>query len=223
MPRPNVLIIGDTHEPFCHPDYLDFCRDTAKKFKCTDIYHIGDEVDNHAISFHDHDPDGDSPEGEFQKAVNKLKRWYKAFPNVKVCVGNHSALPFRQAYTSGLPKRFLKTYEEVWEAPKGWQWNLEYVTACGALIEHGTGASGKNAAIKRAEQHRMNTVIGHCHTEFGVKFSVSRKDIIYGMSVGCGIDRQAYAFAYAKENAAKPILGCGVIVEGIPMSVPMSL
>ena len=54
----NVGIIGDTHEPFCHPDYLNFCYETFNRFGCSTIVHIGDEVDNHALSYHEHDPDG---------------------------------------------------------------------------------------------------------------------------------------------------------------------
>jgi len=33
------------------------------------------------------------------------------------------------------------------------------------------------------------------------------------MSVGCGIDRRSYAFAYGKDFKKKPILGCGVVME----------
>jgi len=41
-----------------HPGYLDFCLRVQERFGCSDVIHIGDEVDNHAISYHEHDPDG---------------------------------------------------------------------------------------------------------------------------------------------------------------------
>lgn len=52
----NVLIIGDTHMPFEHKHYLEFCVETKKKYKCNTILHIGDTVDLHSISYHEHDP-----------------------------------------------------------------------------------------------------------------------------------------------------------------------
>lgn len=52
-----VLLIGDSHIPYEHRDYLKFCKAVAKKYNCTKFVHVGDEVDNHAISFHDTDPE----------------------------------------------------------------------------------------------------------------------------------------------------------------------
>lgn len=224
MKHTNTLVIGDTHEPFCHRDYLDFCLETKKRFDCGKVKHVGDEVDNHALSYHEHDPDGHSASGEMALAMKRMKRWYKAFPRVDICVGNHSALPFRKAFTAGLPSRWLKAYSEVWEAPKGWRWALEWVDD-GVLYTHGTGASGKNAALVQAEKNRMPTVIGHTHTFAGAQYHASRKDLVWGLNVGCGIDRKAYSFAYAKEQANKPVLGCGVVLEDgrIPLFIPMPL
>jgi predicted phosphodiesterase len=223
--RKNQLIIADTHEPFCLPDYLEFTKDVQRKYNCDDhVIHIGDEVDNHALSYHEKDANGKAIYAEMDDAMKRLLKWYKAYPNVTVCVGNHSALPFRQANTAGIPARWLKTYKEVWSAPKGWKWVLEVIID-DVLYEHGTGASGKNAALSRAEKHRMRTVIGHTHTNAGAQFNASRKDLIWGLNVGAGIDHRAYAFAYAKENAAKPVIGCGVVAEGgrVPIFVPMAL
>ena len=90
----NVGIIGDTHEPFCHKDYRDFCYEVFSRFGVSQIIHIGDEVDNAALSYHESPvglPDAESEAEQAQAAMNK---WYETFPDVKVCVGNHSALPF---------------------------------------------------------------------------------------------------------------------------------
>ena len=77
-----MLIIGDTHEPFTHPQYLDFCKRTLDTFQCDTVFHIGDEIDNHAISYHEHNPNGLSPGEELIKAKKRMKLWYDAFPNV---------------------------------------------------------------------------------------------------------------------------------------------
>ena len=49
----NVGIIGDTHEPFCHKNYRNFCYEVFDRFACGNIVHIGDEVDNAALSYHE--------------------------------------------------------------------------------------------------------------------------------------------------------------------------
>jgi hypothetical protein len=223
--KKNKLVIGDTHFPFCLPDYLEFTKQVQRRYDCDDHpIHIGDEIDAHALSYHEKDANGMSIFAEMEEAMEDMRKWYRAYPKVTVCVGNHSALPFRQANTAGIPKRWIKPYEQAWEAPTGWRWVIETIID-DVLYEHGTGASGKNAALGRAEKHRMRTVIGHTHTTAGAQFNASRRDLIWGLSVGCGIDHRAYAFAYAKENAAKPVIGCGVVAEGgrVPIFVPMDL
>jgi predicted phosphodiesterase len=218
-----VGIIGDTHEPFCHPQYRDFCYETFNKFKVDRIAHAGDEIDNHALSYHEHSPDGLSAGSEADRAQAAMNKWYKTFPKVDVIVGNHSALPYRQATTAGIPKRFLKAYEEIWEAPKGWKWHMEMEIDHVKYV-HGTGSSGQNAAINRALRSRQSTVIGHVHSFGGVNYHASENDLIFGLNVGCGIDGRAYAFEYGKEFVNKPTLGCGIVINGHTAHfIPMSL
>ena len=220
----NIGIIGDTHCPFEIAGYREFCYETFNRFGCTEIVHIGDEVDNCALSFHEKDPSGMDAESEAEKAQAAMDKWYSTFNQVKICVGNHSALPFRQATSAGIPKRFLKSYEEIWCAPKGWEWKLQWEID-GVLFEHGTGSSGQNAAKNRAIANRQSTVIGHCHSFGGVSYMASRNDIIFGMNVGCGIDNSAYSFAYGRTFPRKPTIGCGVVLDGgrTALFIPMNL
>ena len=149
-PKPKIVgIIGDTHEPFTHSQYRDFCYETFNKYKVTDIVHIGDEVDNHAISFHEHDPNGYSAGKEADIAQEAMNKWYNLFPKVNVIIGNHTALPYRQANSIGLPRKFIKTYEQIWNAPIGWKWDVE-LEIDHVLYRHGTGSSGQNGAINLA-------------------------------------------------------------------------
>jgi len=218
-----IGIIGDTHEPFCLKGYRDFCYDTFNSFGVDEIIHIGDEVDNAALSYHEKNPDMPNADREADMAMEAMKKWYKTFPDVRVCVGNHSALPFRQATTVGLPKRMLKTYEEIWEAPKGWEWQLNF-TIDEVLYTHGIGAGGANGALKLAMKNRQSTVIGHSHSFGGVNYSASYRDMLFGMNVGCGIDHEHMAFAYGKDFASKPTIGCGIVNEGhTALFVPMDL
>ena len=212
MRNGNVLIISDTHCPWEHPGYLDFCNDIKKRVKCTQVVHIGDLVDNHSISYHEHDPDGWSPADEMIAADVHLEPWFKAFPKVELCSGNHDGLVDRKGKTVGLPKRCFKSFRSMWNLPRGWEDAFEHIID-GVLYKHGTGMSGRYAHVQAAERARMSTVIGHVHSSAGIEYIASSRDCIFGMNVGSGIDRKQYAFAYGKDFPRKPILACGVVTD----------
>ena len=79
MSKKNVGIVGDTHFPFCHPGYLNFCYEVFNKFQCSEIIHIGDEVDNHAISYHESNPNGHSASKESEEAQKQFGFLMDAF------------------------------------------------------------------------------------------------------------------------------------------------
>lgn len=219
----NTLIIGDTHLPFEKPGYLEFCRKVQEEYNCGSVIHIGDLVDNHAVSYHESDADGRSAGDEYKLALEKCHDWYKVFPDVKICIGNHDALPFRKAFTAGLPSAWLKSYQQILESPVGWKWDFVHQLN-GIIYQHGTGMSGEMAAINAARENRQSTVIGHLHTVSNVKYMASYKDLIFGMTVGCGIDFEAYAFAYGRQQTRKPVVACSVVLDGrIPIIIPMNL
>jgi hypothetical protein len=109
-----VGIVGDLHAPFVHPMYLRFCIDVFSAWRVTCINIIGDVGDLHALSFHEHDPNGMSAEDEARAAYPVIQRWYSTFPDCDVEIGNHDARHYRVARKNGLPDRYLKTYAEVW-------------------------------------------------------------------------------------------------------------
>lgn len=208
-----IGIVGDPHLPFCHPKYLRFCKDTFAKWRVNKIHIIGDLVDNHAISTSwDHDPNGYSAGHELEAALKQIERWKTAFPKATVSIGNHDTRAFRAANKAGLPDKFLKSYAEVWETPR-WDWQFSH-TFDGVLYEHGTGSSGKDAAIDRAIQKRTKLVMGHTHTYAGVKWHTNETSRIFGLQVGCGIYMPSYAFAYGRDFPVRPVLGCGVVIDG---------
>ena len=222
--RKNVLIIGDTHLPFEHRNYLDFCVQTKKEYGCKEIIHIGDLVDNHAISYHETDPNGMSADQEMKEADKHLKKWFKAFPKVKLCRGNHDRLVDRKSRTVGLPTRCFKPFRDIWNLPTGWEDDWFFIINK-VLYKHGTGYSGKYPHIQAAHDNRMSTVVGHCHSVAGIEWTASDHDIIFGMSVGSGINRKTYAMAYEKYFKRKPILSCGVVLDDgqDALVVPMKL
>lgn len=206
----NRLIVGDIHLPFTHPFYFQFCKDVRRKWKCKETIFIGDVTDQHALSFHEHDPDGSSAGNECDEAARGLVKWHKAFPSSKVCIGNHDARSMRVAKKAGLPMRFLKDLATAWDTPT-WTWDFNFMVD-GVKYTHGA-TSGKYAAFNLAVANRCSTAVGHTHTYGGVTYHDNDIDGIFGLNVGCGIDRKRYAFAYAKDAAVKPSLGVGVVVS----------
>lgn len=220
--KERVLVISDTQEPFAHTDTIKFLTWVNKKYTPTKVVHVGDEMDFHAMSDWDHDPDGYSAGDELKAALDKMKAYYKLFPNVLVCTSNHTARPLRKAFKAGIPKAFLKDYHEFMLAPVGWKW-AEKHEIDGVVYEHGEGFSGFKGALNCAEKNGAPTVIGHIHSFAGILYSANAKDIIYGFNVGCLIDNDAYAFRYGKNMRHKPLLGVGIVDKGVPKWIPMLL
>jgi hypothetical protein len=214
----NVLICGDLHSPFDLPQYFQFCKETYSRYKCNRVIFIGDIIDLHTVSVHDSNPDGLGQGNEIDKAIKRLQRWYKAFPKATVLLGNHDLRIAKKAYREGLSKRFIRDFNEVIEAPKGWSFEMEYVLD-NVLYLHG---SLGNSFI-RCQRERMNLVQGHFHSIAGVQYFKSNKDMIWGMQVGSGIDDTAYAFDYGKEQPKKSIISCGLVLNNgkLPIVIPM--
>lgn len=216
-----VLVVGDLHAPFVHKKYLSFCKSQYKLYNCDSVVFVGDIVDNHAMSYHESDPDLYSAGHEMTLAKREIAKWVKHFPKAKVCVGNHDKLTYRKAKTHGIPAELIRDYAEVWNTP-GWEWGTEFIID-NVLYRHSKG-SGKYAALNGAISERMSVVIGHLHSQLGVKFTASKKDMIFGMDSGCGIDIKARAFAYGDDHNLRPIVGCGIVLNGTkPYAIPMEM
>lgn len=217
-----TLAISDLHVPFQHRDAYAFLRAVKRKYKPKEVIDIGDMEDWHGINMHDHDPDGLSPGHELAELRRQLKPLMKMFPKMKICTSNHGSLPYRRAFKHGLPKELLKSYREILQAPKGWVWADEWEVE-GIIFEHGDPYTGAAGAISCAKANMQSTVIGHIHSFAGIQYFANSKHLIFGFNVGCLIDKDAYAFAYGKKYKSKPILGCGIITDGVPAFVPMKL
>jgi len=208
-----VGIISDTHIPAVHPNYFEFVCNTFKRFNVTDVVHIGDLVDNHALSRHVSEPDAISVEDELDLAIKGIKEWTSAFPDVKMCLGNHDAISSRQAKTLGISQRFLKSFNEIYELPKTWDLKFDHKID-GVLYDHGLGSSGMYGAKNTALKERKSYVQGHTHANGGAHFLSSTTDTIFGMNVECGVDEKHLQMRYGKKFRAKSTLGCGIVEDG---------
>lgn len=217
-----VLVIADQQEPFSHEDYLLFLKTVQIKYRTCDVVHVGDEIDFHALSDYDHDPDGFSAGHELLEAIKKLKPYYRAFPKMKICNSNHVARLLKRAFKSGIPRVCIREFKQVIGAPKGWEWADEWEIDR-VLYRHGIGYSGTQGALNAGKDRFMSCVIGHLHADAGILYFHNGKETIFGMNVGCGMDSDSYAARYGKDHRKKAVTSCGVVLEGRPQLIPMIL
>lgn len=218
-----IMVISDLHIPYHHKDSFKFLAAVKRSFKPTRVINIGDEVDNHGISFHNTDPDLLSPGDELIEAQKYCKKLEKMFPEMDLVHSNHGSLSYRRGKAGGIPRHFLKEYNEVLEVGDGWKWHDEIVVKVthkqDIIFKHQFSAN----ILKSAEQMGCSCVQGHYHSKFELAYTSSPRCINWGMTVGCLIDTKALAFEYNKLQLKRPILGIGLIEEGQPRLQPMYL
>jgi len=203
-----VLVIGDLHEPFCLEGYLEFCMRVYVENNCNRVIFIGDVIDSHYSSFHVTDPDAMGGGAELALAIKKVARWYEAFPEAEVCIGNHDAIIMRKAFDSAIPAIWIKDFNEVLGTPK-WKWVTDtYID--GVRYVHGHKSSKARTAAKR---DMVSTATGHYHTDFYCEWFFGKTRAIFALAVGCGIDSRSYAMGYM-QGGKKEAIGCGVVLGG---------
>lgn len=212
----NILVIGDLHEPFSLDGYREFCKKQYETYNCNQVIFIGDIIDNHYSSYHETDADGLGGGQELELAIDKISKWYKTFPKATVIIGNHDRLIMRKAQTSAIPRAWIRNYKEVLNTPE-WDFVDRLVVGDVQFI-HGEASS----AEKKCRADLMSTVQGHLHTEAYTKWFVGANFKVFGSQVGCGVDHDSYAMAYAKRGK-KPAIGCLVLVDGTPINMMMDL
>lgn len=220
-----ILVIPDIHAPYQHPDTLNFLRYVKAKF-CPDlVVNLGDETDGHAISFHESDPNLDSAGAELEKAKSFLGKLEQEFPRMLVCQSNHGSLLYRRAKVHGIPAQMIKSYRDVLfpnTGAPGWSWAYAWriKTKLGPVVfKHQSSSS----VLGDAAHEGANLFVGHQHGLFQIQYAASSDRLYWGATCGCLIDKDSLAFAYGKNSKNKPIIGCGIIIKGVPQLLPMLL
>lgn len=218
-----ILVVSDLHAPFEHPDALAFLTAVKKAYEPTCVILTGDEADHHGISYHDKDPDLPNAGKELKLAIDHLKPFYKLFPRADVLCSNHGNLIDRKALTYGIPKAMIKTPKEILKAPDTWNWHfdifLKLPTGNACYFHHSKGAN----VLNNAQKMGCSMVQGHHHEKFEILYYSTPTGLHFGMTTGCLVNQKHPAFAYAKNNIKRFILGVGIILDGIPHLIPMVL
>lgn len=218
----SILVISDYHAPYQHPDAVRFLAACKERYKPDTVVCIGDEADFHALSYHESNPDLAAAGEELSQAIEALKPIYKLFPKCIVIESNHGSMVLRKALTGGIPKKALRSYNEILEAPKGWKWvdDLILKTELGPVYF----CHGKTAmAGKLASQYGCSTVQGHYHEKAQIHYISTPERLMFDLHTGCLADDKSLALQYNKINAKRPIVSIAVIINGVPQIVPMVL
>ena len=210
-----VLAIGDTHCPCMREGYVDFLLETYHAWDCDKVVHIGDLVDNCALSFHLKKPSLKDPEREYEQAMEQVAMLTSAFPEADLLVGNHDALPYRWAQEMGVPDSFLREPKDLWQLPEGWNVIKRFgqVIIDDVIYQHGD--RGRASAILNAKDEFRSCVQGHHHSKAGVTYYANKFTRIFGLQTGTGADHRHQQQEYGIKYSSKPILGCGIVLDGV--------
>lgn len=218
-----VLVISDLHAPWMHPDTVAFLRAIKQRYRPTRVVLTGDEVDQHALSFHDHDPDLMSAGDELKAAIRALRPLYRLFPHADIMDSNHGSLAYRRGKHAGIPRKYLRDYNDVLGAPAGWRWHNDLLLRVPGgnqvYFHHGLSRS----VMRVVAQRGVCVVQGHFHTESSIGYLGNPNHLLWGMTVGCSIDSKSLAFAYDRLNVSRPIIAHAIIIDGFPRLLPMIL
>jgi len=221
MANNRVLVIGDLHFPYQHPDTVAFLKEVKRVYKPDRVIQIGDEVDFHAISFHGADPDLLAPGDELVSAIKKLQPIYAMFPKVDLIESNHGSLVFRKAKAHGLPRHVFKSFREVLEAPMGWKWHFDLTIKLSngsqCYFHHGKTSD----PLKLSQSMGMSSVQGHFHEKFSINYWGNSLGLYWQGFTGCLVNDKSLAMSYNNTNLKRPIIGSLIILDGWPRLIPL--
>jgi hypothetical protein len=218
-----ILFISDQHIPYHHPNLIDFLYLLKQRYEPTRIINLGDELDKHALSYHDSDPDLDSAGTELQKSLPVIAEMHDLFPQMDLIESNHGSLVWRKAKTHGISRAYIKSYNDVLQVGSGWVWHpdltLKLPDGQDVYVHHGKSPQ----ALRTAQLMGMSHVSGHYHESFGIQYWSTPTKLLWGMNTGCLIDRKSLAFNYNNVNIKRPVIGTGLIIDGKPILEEMRL
>jgi predicted phosphodiesterase len=218
-----VLLISDMHIPYHHPDTLAFLQHLKGKYNPTRVICLGDELDKHALSYHDSDPDLPSAGDELRRSIPVIQELHKMFPVMDIVESNHGSLVWRKAKTNGIPRQYIKSYNDVLGVGDGWKWSFDLTITLPngqrCYIHHGKTSN----VIQLSQQMGMNAIQGHYHEACRIDYWGNPTGLYWGMQCGCLIDDDALAFSYNNVNIKRPVIATGLIINSIPVLEPMIL
>ena len=218
-----ILWISDLHSPWQHKNALSFLQYLKDKYNPTRVIIGGDEADLQSLNMHGVNPDLPSAGDELAMVRAFMKDLYAMFPVADILESNHTSLAYRRAFNAGISKGYMKTYNEILEVPDTWVWHddlmIELPNGQPCYFCHGKSSDG----LKLSKNMASNVVQGHYHSKFSIQYWSNPNNLFWSMQAGCLIDDKSMAMKYNKLTLDRPIIGTGVIIDGVPILEAMPL
>ena len=218
-----ILCVSDLHIPAHHPQAFDFLKALKVNLKPDLIVCGGDELDKHALSFHDSDPDLPSAGDELRQSQKYIWELKKIFPKMIILHSNHSSMIYRKALKHGMPRAYLKSYNDFLNVDNDWEWvedlNLKLSDGTECFFTHGMSADG----LKLAMQYGKNVCQFHFHSKYNIQYFSNPDNLVWSLQCGCLTKQSSYNFLYTKNHRLRFVIGTGAIINGQPKLYPMLL
>lgn len=218
-----VLVLGDTHFPFCDWAALQAAADFAKSYKPHRIVQVGDFLDRFNWSRFVRYPDSPSAKDEFDDTLLALERFRKMFGErvpMTILQGNHDRRLLMRAWDVNIPEQLIRPMKEIFPH-KNWTFHPDQDPFMfdGVCYVHGDeGPGGK--AFNKAKQMGINVVQGHLHRDAGVNYIRTFNKEFFGLDVGCLMDRGSVAARYSRKDLLQAWIGWATVTDGIPHLYP---
>ena len=218
-------MFSDYHAPYHHKDALKFLAGVKSEYAPTAIVSVGDEMDNHAISFWPSEIDLNNATDELKKARSSIKGLAELFREFQVlCTeSNHTDRLYRAGKRANIPKELLvpyKTLVGVDEYNWSWSFQQELIINGNKLVFLHNGGSN---VFLTSQRYGCSVIAGHVHTKQRIEYWNSPSGRSFGMQVGCLVDHNSPAYRYSIGQVIQPLLGCAVIIDGKPKLIEMNL
>jgi len=129
----------------------------------------------------------------------------------------------RKAITNGLSTERIKTTAEILNTPIGWKWHDQLIIETREnkiLFRHQI----KKNLLAASKDVGCCTVEAHYHSSVGIQYYFTLLgELKWSLSMPCLIDDFSDAYSYNKKDSSRPIIGCAIIRNGMPIIIPMLL
>lgn len=219
-----ILCFGDTHCPYNHKDVLTFLTAVKDEYKPTRVFNMGDELDNNAISFYPTHHSLDNATAELKAGRKVTRKIAELFPKCDCVDSNHTSRHYRAGAKAGMPKEMLIPYKQLLNVEEyDWNWKREFrITLPNkkhVVFVHNAGAN----VYLTSQRYGCSVVAGHLHSKHNIQYWQSPYGRSFAVQVGCLTDDNSPAFNYNIGQPLRDMLGCAVIIDGIPKLIEMNL
>jgi len=207
-----VLILPDTHAPYCDWDFLKEIKQFAKTYKPDIIVQMGDLIDAKAWSRFPKDPDDLCPEAEWINTVCAVDRLRAIFPVMTVLCGNHDSRIMKKAMEVGLPRQIVGELKQYFDTPK-WTWHLSPtpLQIDGVAYVHGDELNCPTNLLNA--RYGRSVVKAHSHqASLHIQHLFDRET--FSMEVGWLGDANTNVIRYAAKNPGKCVSAFATVTDG---------